>query len=587
MVSAVSTWKPDVDGIDSSASLSGASAAMQSVGAVLTWLVLIQLTIVVGWVSGHSMVGIAVWIALVVVGLALLSLKGLAGLKVLGCSVLVVTACGLLALLSHDFSSDGQTYHQEAIAGIASGWNPLREGEYPGAYSLWISHYSAGPWLLSASIYKSTGNIEVGKGLTYVLMAGVGVTAYALAKACACQSRWVRLSFALLMAFNPICCCQIQTYFIDGQVGSLFTLVTLLAALACLQPRRSTLLALAAACVLTINAKLSSLPMLVILLLCVAAGLWLMGRRKEVRVLFAPCAAGTLLGLCIGFHPYGSNWIDHGHPFYPLAGQGKVNILTGHVSPEFQARNRFEKLAMSIGSASEYRHVDEVGGDARQFRWKVPFAVFPSEIRAFYKSTGMCVGGFGPWTSGALLVVALGWIVLLARGWRPDPAQRLLLVLAGGLSVSVLAMPECWWARYAPQGWTTLVLLICVPLMQKRPPRARLLDAALLVALCDVVLVLVPALANRFVSEMDWNAQAASLVSISRDAPLQVLLTARSTRIRLQDAGVRYVEPSVLHCDGTTDLLIGTSATVCIPQDKTRLYLRGSPWIAHALGRSL
>lgn len=586
-MSSVSTLERDLDGIESTASLADASAAMVSVGAVLSWLVLIQLTIVSGWVSGHAMVGIAAWIALIVVGFALLWLNGLAGLKVLGGCVLAVAACGLLALLSHDFSSDGQSYHQEAIAGIASGWNPLREKVYPGDYSLWISHYSAGPWLLSASIYRATGNIELGKGLAYVLMAAVGVTAYALAKACACQSRLVRLSFALLMALNPICCCQIQTYFIDGQVGSMFTLVTLLAALACLEQRRSTLLALATACVLSINAKLSSLPMLVILLLCVGAGLWLMGRRNEVRILLAPCAAGVLLGLCIGFHPYGSNLIVHGNAFYPLAGQGKVNILTGHVSPEFQARNRFEKLAMSIGSASEYRHVDEVGGDARQFRLKVPFAVFPSEIRAFYKSTGMCVGGFGPWTSGALLVVALVWIVLLARGWRPDPAQCVLLVLAGGLFVSVLAMPECWWARYAPQAWTTLVLLICVPLMQRNPPRSRILDAAVLVALCDVALVLVPAMANRFVSEMDWNAQAASLVSISRNAPLQVLLTARSTRIRLQDAGVRFVEATVLHCDGTTDRLIGTSATVCIPQDGTRLYLRGSPLIAHALGRSL
>ena len=68
----------------------------------------------------------------------------------------------------------------------------------------------------------------------------------------------------------------------------------------------------------------------------------------------------------VGFSTYVTNTMDHGHPFYPLAGEGKKDIMTGNQPTAFNNINGVQRLMISIFSKTE-----NIAGD------KLPDLKFP------------------------------------------------------------------------------------------------------------------------------------------------------------------------------------------------------------------
>ena len=284
-------------------------------------------------------------------------------------------------------------------------------------------------------------------------------------------------------------------------------------------------------------------------------------------------------------NPYLYNTVDHHHPFYPLAGPGKVDILTDNGGNAFLMQNRFYKAAVSLfseGNNVRPRH-DVTTGAAVP---KIPGVIKKDELRAFYAATDLRMGGFGPWASLAFLI-GLAYVLLVV--WRTPISVRSKRFLPELVTIAFLAsaaiMPEFWWARYAPQLWTALVFSVVFAYSLEQPPAFRRMGlTALGVMAVNIALVFMLAASNRVMQEADFQAQVTSLRQISAQAPLIMHVDLDSVRYRLAAEGVAFQEGVMTDCKNV-DELRGSSATLCIPDAFLPRYDRGSEWIAKFLGR--
>lgn len=492
----------------------------------------------------------------------------------------------LLAGVVHDFSADGQTYHQQAIIALLEKWNPTLAPHYSGPYSIWISHYAKAPWILSASLVDMTGNIEAGKALAGMFAFSAGFLTYAaLIRIAAIRPRLAVMA-AILIALNPVVAYQIQTYYVDGLVASIVTIAALLGLQLATNSNSAARLGLICSLIVGINLKFTAGPFIFVVLALLFVWSLRVKRVAEARTLARAFFAGTMLAAIVGFNPYVTNFMDHGHPFYPLAGHGKVDILSDHVGSEFLGHNRFYKGGLSLIAESDSSMHTNVAPGTEMFRAKWPGVVTAGELKTFFSSTDARAGGFGPWAS---LIFIMATVYLIAIHVRP---QHVLgsehfapFVMVIGLLLSGFLMPEFWWARYAPQLWTALLLAVAFSLGLARGAWRRQLGYAVLAACAlNLMMMLVPASINRIVGEMDYRAQVALLRSISGKQPILMSISDDSIRYRLRVEGIRFTERTSEQCN-YADNLRGSSTTICVPEAYRSVYKRGSPMVARILGR--
>ena len=98
-------------------------------------------------------------------------------------SILILFISILISGFIFDRSSDGNTYHKDAVSSLKNGWNPVYEssekftkkyykntGYNMEVYSIWKDHYSKANWVLEANIYSLTNNIESAKAINLLFM---------------------------------------------------------------------------------------------------------------------------------------------------------------------------------------------------------------------------------------------------------------------------------------------------------------------------------------------------------------------------------------------------------------------------------
>ncbi|MFN7133937.1 MAG: hypothetical protein ACK4N5_17810, partial [Myxococcales bacterium] len=211
----------------------------------------------------------------------------------------------LVAGLVFDLSYDGQTYHQAAIVALGQGWNalgpPLTDADT--AHSGWLNVYAKGPWLVASSIRAVTGRMQQAKAANLWLVAAALLLVLA-AVAPLFRQRRGAWGLALLAALNPVTLVQALTFYVDGQLASLLTILLALAALSLRTPARATLPVVAAALIALANIKFTGLVYAVlfggaVVLAPVAAkgmGALLEGRRALPWVAGGVAAGALLVG---------------------------------------------------------------------------------------------------------------------------------------------------------------------------------------------------------------------------------------------------------------------------------------------------
>jgi hypothetical protein len=183
----------------------------------------------------------------------------------------------------------------------------------------------------------------------------------------------------------------------------------------------------------------------------------------------ANAVAAICLGvLVLGFDPYVTNVRQGLHPFYPVMGSNRIDVMTHNTPPVLLHRNRPLKFLISFFSQAS---------DVETWKViKIPFTVSKQELHSL-AAPDVRLGGWGVFFSG----VTLGSLALflLMKGWRRNASLVLALVLVAATS---FINPECWWARYAPQI-ALLPVFLLLPGLRAESRRARMIASALCVFL--------------------------------------------------------------------------------------------------------
>jgi hypothetical protein len=461
-------------------------------------------------------------------------------------------ACSLISYLLHDFSHDGQQYHQQAVIALWMGWNPLGPGEYIGPYAIWLNSYAKGAWLYGAALATLTGSVEAGKGINLLLASVSAILSFqALYEHTQLNRLWSALS-ATALALSPVVATQWPTYYNDGAIASLLLIFLVGAARCCLQSRRDcldlTLVFLAVFLLFGIKGSGAAYAIASSVLL-VTALVTLRKPRTAAYAAFATAGAACLAVLTIGFNPYITNTVRYGHPLYPLAGKNRpVDIIAGNASPDFLSLTRVEKLFLSTfsKSLSTVSAEQRVASDQVDLKW--PGWIYGNELQLFFSRTDVRIGGFGPLFSLTLCVGMLGFVLWMATSTFSASVLGKVILAPTAIVFLTLLFPEPWWARYVPQFWL-LPLLLVIGCTVATPDNLAVKHAAratIVIALANCALVAGLFATRTIARELDLRAQLTSLRKISQAVgPVSVTFgSTPSTRVRLSQADILVRERS-------------------------------------------
>jgi hypothetical protein len=254
---------------------------------------------------------------------------------------------------------------------------------------------------------------------------------------------------------------------VDGQQWSLLLAASYLMFLYILEKKQAWNLMLAWVIIPLVNIKFTALIYAVMTAGIYGFFLLLTATKKEFRKTLTIIGVSFAIAVfCVGFNPYVTNTLIKGHPFYPIYGENKVDIITGNAPDEFKGKNRFQKFYLSF-----------LGRTGNVMSWwsdekivlKIPFTFDRDEIKAL-SGCDTRVAGFGPFFSGICLVSAFIYLLhKLGRFKKSAGTGRfrqmlnsvnLMDVILFCVAASVVINPEPWWARYVPQVWAIPVLMI-------------------------------------------------------------------------------------------------------------------------------
>ncbi|MGA2987501.1 MAG: hypothetical protein ABSG32_27230 [Terriglobia bacterium] len=535
-----------VNGVGERPPLSGFAGLVG--GAILTFLFLIVAIAEFGWVLGMPIRGFVLPTAFV--GSCLVTAWGARTCfrRPLRITLVVAALLALLVATSagisrafYDVSFDGQAYHQEGVYQLARGWNPLFTPDISPIsidQNVKLIHFTKGPWIIAAAMYRLTGHIETGKFASILLVCAAFSLALAVFAGLRKKLSAWPVAMAVLVAANPVTLCQIFTFYVDGQMASLLACVAALCYLSAAEGNPWVNLLLFEAAVLVIQVKFTGLVYVTIFLAGFLALLAWQKRplRKPLYVALLALGLGTFV---FGKNPYVLNFFENGNPFYPFFGRGDFPIITMTTTtpPEFLQANRARNLAASIFSKSSTW--------PPQSTLKAPWHVDRDEWTAF-EQPDVLTGGFGPLFPAALvlslLLLAIG---LWKGGAAPWTAAAVILIMIG----SVLPVSACWWARYGPQVWLVpLVALAPFGGAVERPLLRRFSWLALLILSANAAGI---AEVNFRANLIATRETAESLDDLRSHAPFKVAFgNFRSHRFRLREAGIPFIEDEgTLKCD--------------------------------------
>lgn len=388
-------------------------------------------------------------------------------IKILLLSLIVISASTLISTFTFDRSSDGNTYHKDAIGVLKEGFNPVKESSYDFIkerdnstkltnYSVWTDHYAKANWIMGANFYSLTNNIESGKAMNFITI--YIVFTLILTTLIDIIGFKKSLILSLLIVFNPITASQLFTYYNDQLVCmylflSIYTLIKLDKDIT----DKETWFTYILTFILLTNTKFNGLGyLLVFSFLFVCKYLYRSIKNKEflkvfkkLSLIFIPLFIVSLV--IVGYPTYIKNTIDHNNPFFPLYDENGEDIITAQEPSEFLKMNNLEKLFLgTFSKANNLRDNDDT-------TLKIPFSISKDEIIPA-TSNDLRISGWGLLFSG-LLITSL--IVLIVK-YKDYKKETFILYTLGITTLLLLVMSESWWARYTPHFYLFIVLSLYI-----------------------------------------------------------------------------------------------------------------------------
>lgn len=414
--------------------------------------------------------------------------------------VIIVIYLFLLLILpfiynkTYDLTVDGNSYHKSAIAFIKNGWNPLYETarkfqknndnvvpiDDNSRLDLWMEHYPKATWIISATIYNMTGNIESGKCITFILTLMLFIISYNCLRKII-DKKW-SLVVSIFLILNPIILSQFFSYYVDGIMGICFVIELLV--LMQINPAEKmnwqTFIILVAICSIFVNLKFTGL-------LCsgVIAAVyyfyWLIINRKKnfIKTFKRLTIFFTLIYVVaiflVGANSYIKNTIDHHNPLYPLIGKDKVDIITTMQPKSFKNKNALEKFIISYLSKTENV---SYGGEPS---YKIPFFIYKKEISTLY-DPDVRMAGFGPLTTVIFVLAGVLFIIFALLLYNKEKRNLKYIVLPLlAVILTIILVGESWWARYIPQFYLIPIGVIFLAVYLKKYYKKIMIPTALLI----------------------------------------------------------------------------------------------------------
>ena len=376
-----------------------------------------------------------------------------------------------------DSTWDGNSYQKATIGMLAKGWNPLYEhleefdenslnkiginDESP----IYINHYARAASIYAANIYNLTGNIETGKSINTlsIIMIFLFTLSFLMYKK---KNIIFSVLFSICVATYPVACAQFLTNYLDVLVYAFLYLLIL--SFFVMEEKEFDIDKKAVnsmyfmILILCINIKVSLFGYAGIF--CLGYYIWYVYRylknnidKKRFWNFTIISIACVLLGVfVVGLSVYPKNFIDHGHPFYPLMGEGKVDIMTQNQPDYFKNKSPIEKFIISTFSKVD----DIIAASKETAEFKIPFTIHDGEL--FFTSLfDTRISGNGVLFSGILLL-SLAVILLNIKGlYKGDNKTFALCAIPGIITICMIFVwHEAWWARYYPQIYFIVLFAI-------------------------------------------------------------------------------------------------------------------------------
>ena len=367
----------------------------------------------------------------------------------------------------YDSTHDGNNYHKLTIGMMMDGWNPLYETisefddrtgnpiELDGETFHWGDYYAKASHIFAANIGMITGSVESGKvfndiSVVVVFLLFMTVCLY-------CNKTWIfSILFSSIAVTAPTISGQFLTNYVDILVYLyMFALASIFFAFEYLKEyKKEFLIVFFVTIVVLINIKFSSFAYAGIL--CVVYYIWYIYRyRKDpkfskrfFKFFSITGAVAVIVGVfVVGLSVYPRNFITHGHPFYPLMGEGKRDIMTMNSPDYFKEKNNLERFI--IATFSEMDNISEASG--LEAKYKVPFSITEEEFK-YLGYSDLRISGNGMFFSGILIVSVIILLIFARRLFLDNRNLFMLVILPIAMTtVMIFVMSDVWWPRYFPQ----------------------------------------------------------------------------------------------------------------------------------------
>lgn len=383
-----------------------------------------------------------------------------------GASIIIIFTI-LFSMNTYDFTWDGNAYHKQAVGLLNDGWNPIyyissnyneivKSSQLGSSGPLfWSEVYPKASWYFAAAIYSLIGNIEAGKCYT-LLFAFVtfGISYNFFSKLY--EKKYLSIFLALLSAFNPVVCAQFQSYYLDGIVSAVLTLLIFLF----VDESNSDniikyKLEVISLIIWGCNLKFS--VVLFVVTYCLIFIIYRSFSRKKIdwKNMFLLGGTGIFSVFIIGCSPYLTNLKRYGNMFFGFFGM----IDDKQMAKEFGVESLSHTGRFF---ASIFGKMSHGGITSLKSLLKFPFTVYKEEL-TMYSIVDTRVGGFGVFFSG-LFVVAIIIILVRIFKYKKHPFSTTFQVSMLYLVVSFIEMmflPQTSQVRYIPQLYLIVIFAIC------------------------------------------------------------------------------------------------------------------------------
>lgn len=389
-------------------------------------------------------------------------------IKIILLAVGIIIFSILISTFMFDRSSDGNTYHKDAIGVLKEGFNPVYESSEDfikqreddskelTEYSIWIDHYAKANWIIAANFYVLTGNIESGKAMNFISI--YIVFSFIFTELVLFLDKKKALLLSLIIVINPITASQMFTYYNDQLVCLfLFLAIFWLIKLDKNMKDKESWLFYILTFIILANMKFNGLGyLLVFSFLFVCRYLYKAYRNgmfwnilKKLCYIFIPLFIISLI--IVGYPTYVKNTIDHSNPFFPLYDDNGEDIITAQQPERFLSMNNLEKLFYATFSkANNLRENDNT-------ELKLPFTIYKEELTPAM-SNDLRISGWGILFSGLLLC----GIIIFIKYYKSYKQESWIIYTLGITCMLLVVMSESWWARYTPHFYFFIILSLYI-----------------------------------------------------------------------------------------------------------------------------